>query len=42
MKTSAIDMHSHINTGTPYDNVEHEGYRADLDWFNQVRIASYT
>lgn len=42
MKTSAIDMHSHINTGTSYDSTEHAGYLASIDWLNQLRIATYT
>ena len=27
----AIDMHSHINHGSPYDTASHVGYSADLD-----------
>ena len=27
----AIDMHTHINHGSPYDTKTHEGYSADLD-----------
>jgi len=36
----AIDIHTHMNTGSLYDTKVHEGYRADLEYLNQMRMAA--
>lgn len=37
---TAIDVHSHINHGSPFDSSENEIYSARLDWLEKLNIAA--